>query len=144
MREICQENGDASGVSFWGYALDLVETLGVEGMSDEEEGVLETELDDGRIHAENVNRVLRMGWRHPSIGQFLEKVDATKELEKGIFRRGNRPKIPRVRVEDESQRPPPCGLPEGVFRTQYLEKLPDYAVVALRLLDRDFQVRLAK
>lgn len=144
MIEISEERNDPEGVAYWQYALDLVETLGVAGMSDEEEGVRETQFANGGMRTENVNRVLSLDWRHPEIRPFLEGVDQTKGLEATIFRRGKREAIPRVRVEEEGKRPPPTRLPQGVFDEDYLKRQPTYRIDNLRMSDRVFEVRSAQ
>lgn len=141
MIDISKERGEADSQAYWEYALDLIETLGHHGMSDEEEGVEEITLPGGRTREISINRVLLMDWRHPAIRPFFEELDKTKGAETELFKAAKREPVRRVRVAEASIRDPPVGLPEGVFRDGYLENLVDYRKDQLRLSDRGFEVR---
>lgn len=115
MVSYCRRQENSDGLAMWQYALAVVDRLGVDGMSEEEDG--EAEIEGTRTRVLNVLKSL---WRHDSITSLLHEVDRTRRVESKIFARAGGSIIPRIHVETlDDDRFPPRGLPPSFFKPGY-------------------------
>ncbi|KAJ3753864.1 hypothetical protein FB446DRAFT_607317, partial [Lentinula raphanica] len=135
----CRERNDHAGLTFWRYVLQVLDALGHDGMSDEEG----TEIDvnnQGFVRKHPAKKILVLYWRHPWFRDLFQRVDSAPAVEKLIFRRSRSSRMPRIAVSQQSQRPPPKGLPVTFFRPQYLESLLAVDKEDLQISDKRVEV----
>ncbi|KAJ3766050.1 hypothetical protein FB446DRAFT_654368 [Lentinula raphanica] len=128
------ERNRQPAVVFWSYVLTCLDKLKHDGMSDEEDGV----LNEGHENEEQVKFVLVADFRHPSLRQLFEIVDKTPGLEELIFKQTGRTRRKRVRIDKVSKRPPPKRLPTAFFRDGYLDSLMPHQREDLVLSRKEF------
>jgi hypothetical protein len=122
MVEVSKEVRDKEAEEFWTSALDALSTLGEDGMSDEETTEESTVVDGIQI-SRVVRKVKVLWYRHPNFRTTFLKVDETPENEPAIFSQQSRVFVERVRSGIVDYRNPPKGLPQDVFRPEYLQGL---------------------
>ncbi len=93
----------------------MVQHLGELGMSSEEED--EIEVEDTKV---SIYRVKVCIWREPRVVEYLRFVDA----QAGIFKKGQRgpTPAPRIRGHAPGISNAPCGLPESLYKAEWLKK----------------------
>ncbi|KAF8134116.1 hypothetical protein K438DRAFT_1787353 [Mycena galopus ATCC 62051] len=134
-----EEGKDAESSRTWLHMKDMLERLGKDGMSSEEEG----HRDKG-THVDDVYYVKLCAWRAKPITEYLQHLDE-KARELQIAGRAT----PRVRDElhGDSAAPPVAGLPEKMYDEQWLAQKSDFYVEEkLRVSQEAFEllVRLDK
>ncbi|KAF8827858.1 hypothetical protein HHX47_DHR4000941 [Lentinula edodes] len=123
MVQFCQDGGDESGITFWSYVIDALLVLGDGGMSDEESGDEDVVI-DGVSTKQDVKRVKILWFRHESFAPIFQQVDETPKVELKIFTQQGRLSVKRIRSNDVvDKRDPPKGLPQDIFRPEYLDEL---------------------
>lgn len=134
-----EEGKDAESSRTWLHMKDMLERLGKDGMSSEEEG----HRDKG-THVDDVYYVKLCAWRAKPITEYLQHLDE-KARELQIAGKAT----PRVRDElhGDSAAPPVAGLPEKMYDEQWLAQKSDFYVEEkLRVSQEAFEllVRLDK
>ncbi|KAL0568885.1 hypothetical protein V5O48_013087 [Marasmius crinis-equi] len=114
-----REEGDEFGKQYWAHALEVVSTLGPDGMSDESDAE-EVNHRGFTTTRDRVRQVKDLEWRHPSLRDLMMAIDNTPGVEKAIFAQTGRPRIRRVRVEQKDGRAPPRRLYRSFFKAGYL------------------------
>ncbi|KAF8906074.1 hypothetical protein CPB84DRAFT_1844719 [Gymnopilus junonius] len=99
----------------WEWLLDLVETLGEDGMSSDE-----SEIDDRT--ATVIYRVKNMPWRR-TISEEMDLIDKQRATAHIFSKKGSKP-MPRMRGGGESRRDEVEELPKGIYNKDWLKKLP--------------------
>ncbi|KAJ3887367.1 hypothetical protein GG344DRAFT_30746, partial [Lentinula edodes] len=122
MEEFCQEIDDQGGKSFWTYMVDSLLVFEEGGMSDEEDGEEDVVI-DGVETKQDIKLVKDLWFRHESFGLQFQMVDETPKSEPEIFTQQGRLSVKRVRTNIIDKRDPPKGLPQDVFRLEYLQRL---------------------
>ncbi|KAJ7052693.1 hypothetical protein C8F01DRAFT_1331869 [Mycena amicta] len=117
----------ADDLETWERLLEILERLGEQGMSSEEED--ELEVNDAKIL---VYKVKICVWREPSISDYWRLVDAQTAL----FKKNHRGPLPAPRIRGMDAQsgiaPAPCGLPKVLYSQEWLKRqTPAY----LRMLD---------
>ncbi|KAJ7450349.1 hypothetical protein FB451DRAFT_1410342 [Mycena latifolia] len=118
--EIKTDEGIAGDIATWERLLEMVEHLGEQGMSSEEED--EIEVDDAKIL---IYRVKLCIWREPRVVEYLRFVDA----QMAIFKKHHRghPASSRIRGGVAGSSKAPCGLPKSLYNGEWLkEATPTY------------------
>lgn len=138
MEKITQSRKDEQGLAFWRYVANLVDELGAEGMSDEEEVEVPVE---GRQTTRKAKKILKMPWRNPHIEQLMLRLDETPHLEAHIFSRSGSKKMERFRCEELSSRLPPSGYRCSYFSPKWLTTLMDYELKDLKIRVPDIPMR---
>ncbi|KAJ4497511.1 hypothetical protein C8R41DRAFT_917549 [Lentinula lateritia] len=116
MIKVSRECNDNASIEFWSYGLNVMEILGDQGQSDEEDITLDVEVEGDLI-------------------RIMEKAPA---LEKLLFHRASAKHILRIRSDKLSHRPSKSGYPREFFREDYLSALLPHEVADLNLGDGDF------
>ncbi|KAJ7429484.1 hypothetical protein B0H11DRAFT_1944742 [Mycena galericulata] len=113
--EIKMDEGNAGDIATWQRLLEMVEHLGEQGMSSEEED--ELEMDDTKVL---IYRVKICIWREPRVVEYLRFVDAQTAL----FKKNQRGPhaASRVRSGAPGSSKAPCGLPESLYNGEWLKK----------------------
>lgn len=116
----------------------MLEKLGTEGMSSEEEGVEKMA---------NINvpvfRVRLCAWRAPEIGEYFKYID--KEGDNPAIRgtRGSRT-LPRIPIEETGTSSAPTGLPRKMYNPMWLERKesarPGWVVDELKVSKEVFEL----
>ncbi|KAK7032110.1 hypothetical protein VNI00_013480 [Paramarasmius palmivorus] len=116
---------DLVELEFWTYIFSVIETLGHDGMSDEEGEDEEEIMDGGLPTTRHVRKVLVLPWRHPSLQQLVQFVDQIPQEESLLFKQtGRHPMYPRQRIDKQSSRKSiPKGLHVSFFNPDYMTKL---------------------
>ncbi|KAL1724616.1 hypothetical protein EV714DRAFT_278489 [Schizophyllum commune] len=141
MRRASQEVKYEAGERFWSYVLRVMETLGFDGMSDEESDEEEVTYSNNFKAKVRYRKVLKLEWRHPSLRSVFEKVDAAPILAQAFFNSmASKNKLRRVRVEQLSARDVPKKLPKALFDPEFLEGLTPVRAFMLDLTDEPFQL----
>jgi hypothetical protein len=140
MIRICEQYGNEEQAEFWRYTLRGLDILKHPGMSDEEDGTEEI-IVDGVVTEREVRLVKDLWFRHESFRDVFQIVDDTRGTETMIFSQAGRTRIPRKRVEDLDMRQPPVGLPQSMFREEYLDELHDYEIDDLEFSTEEFHIR---
>ncbi|KAJ3804652.1 hypothetical protein F5876DRAFT_18858, partial [Lentinula aff. lateritia] len=122
MEEVCQEIDDQGGKSFWTYMVDSLLVFEEGGMSDEEDGEEDVVI-DGVETKQDIKLVKDLWFRHESFGPQFQMIDETPKSEPEIFTQQGRLSVKRVRTNIIDKRDPPKGLPQDVFRLEYLQRL---------------------
>jgi hypothetical protein len=93
----------------------MVQHLGEQGMSSEEED--EVEVDNTKIVVYKVNLCI---WREPRVVEYLHFVDAQTAL----FKKDQRGPTPasRMRGGVPGSSKAPCGLPKSLYNSKWLKK----------------------
>ncbi|KAJ3748277.1 hypothetical protein EV360DRAFT_56927, partial [Lentinula raphanica] len=120
-----RERDNKDDETFWLYAMDSLQVLGEDGMSDEEAGVEDIEIDGIKSHQE-VRLVKTLPFRHESFRSLFKIIDETPQTEPVIFTQAAQSSIKRHRSNIVDYRSPPCGYPEGIYSQQYLDRLLRY------------------
>ncbi|KAH7871310.1 uncharacterized protein C8R40DRAFT_1174732 [Lentinula edodes] len=136
MVQFCQDGGDESGITFWSYVIDALLVLGDGGMSDEESGDEDVVI-DGVSTKQDVKRVKILWFRHESFAPIFQQVDETPKVELKIFTQQGRLSVKRIRSNDVvDKRDPPKGLPQDIFRPEYLDELFPHQKKQFRILTK--------
>jgi hypothetical protein len=128
----------APDLKTWEYFRDMLEMLGPEGMSSEEEGVENI----GNVKV-SVFRVKLCTWRAPQIAQYFKYID--KEGDNPAIRgtRGSRT-APRIPIEDTGALSAPPGLPQNMYNPMWLDakerSRPGWVVDELRISKEAFEL----
>jgi hypothetical protein len=139
MIQVTKENNDQQGEQFWMYALESVMMFGKKGMSDEEDAE-ESVVVDGCQTTQPVRRVQILWFRHVSFRKLFQIIDETPKKEPGVFTQQGRTSVKRVRSDIVDRRDPPKGLPESVFRREYLETLLPYQRAQFDIRKKPFKI----
>ncbi|KAF9032328.1 hypothetical protein BDZ89DRAFT_948294, partial [Hymenopellis radicata] len=105
---------DHSNIEYWSFVLRAVVDLGVEGMSDEE---------DGPACAEPVKYTLSPTFRHFDFENLFDRVDETRSTEVTLFDQSGRGRLRRIRTAKTVTRDPTKPLPPSFFHPEYLNRL---------------------
>lgn len=122
----------------WEYFREMLERLGSEGMSSEEEGVEKM----GNINV-SVFRVRLCAWRAPEVSEYLRYID--KEGENPAIRgtKGSRTS-PRIPSEEIGVSPAPSGLPRKLYNPAWLGRQeisrPGWVVDELQISKEAFEL----
>jgi hypothetical protein len=141
MVEFAQNTQNPELEEYWAYALQSLHILQHDGMSEEEDAEENITTEDGVATKRSVRIVKILWFRHESFRKLFAIIDATRGLEDLIFRQSGRPRIPRKRVDDVDYRLPPKGLPESIFRQEYLNGLSEYQKDELEFSTEAFEIR---
>ena len=139
---VSRNRRDNAAEEFWSYVLVVVDTLGHNGMSDEEED--DEEMEDARGGSRILVRkikILKSSWRHEYFEELFHYVDMTRLFEQHIFRAHGGKSVERERVDQVSERLPPKNIPRSFFREGYFDGKMDVEVDLLRLSPRDIPLR---
>jgi hypothetical protein len=115
----------------WKWLRDLIMTLGTDGMSSEESDV------DRMLNAK-VLRVNVQEWRRLGIDEYVELIDAERQIDEGGYKEAGSKPTPRIRAPDQnktSNRKPAVGLPAALYDETWLAGLDDY--------DREFILQVS-
>ncbi|KAJ7648910.1 hypothetical protein B0H17DRAFT_1147866 [Mycena rosella] len=118
--QIKTDDGIAGDIETWERLLEMVEHLGEQGMSSEEED--EVEVDGAKVLIYKVKLCL---WREPRVVEYLRFVDAQTAL----FKKNKRGPVAasRIRSGAPGSSKAPCGLPKSLYNGQWLKKAtPSY------------------
>jgi hypothetical protein len=122
MKAVSRERVQPEDEEFWDYLATLTAMLSDGGMSDEEPSS-DTVTNEHGVYV-NAMKVRRSRWRNNYFRPLYIAADAIPNLETYIFKMLGQPKMPRVRVDDVSWRPPPKHrLPRSFFEPGYLANL---------------------
>lgn len=99
----------APDLTTWHYFRDMLEKLGTEGMSSEEEGVEKMATINVPVF-----RVRLCAWRAPEIGEYFKCID--KEGDNPAIRgtKGSRT-LPRIPIDEVGTSSAPTGLPRKMY-----------------------------
>ncbi|KAJ7112189.1 hypothetical protein C8R44DRAFT_741895 [Mycena epipterygia] len=113
--EIKRAEGIATDIETWERLLEMLEHLGPQGMSSEEED--EVEVDDAKVF---IYRVKLCIWREPLVVEYLRFVDAQTAL----FKKHQRGPTPASRIRNGAcgSSKAPCGLPRSLYNRDWLKK----------------------
>ena len=141
MVRVSFERGDSNAVAVWKYIFKLLDRIGHNGMSDEEDDEMLLQGDDGKLRKTLVKKILRSIWRHPYFQDLFAFIDKLPEVESLIFRLSGVRRIPRIRVDQVSKREAPPGLPRSFYWDEYLEGKPSFIQVKeLKISDEKFDL----
>ncbi|KAK7442266.1 hypothetical protein VKT23_016237 [Stygiomarasmius scandens] len=142
MIQVCRERNDKEGEKMWQYVLRCLEKLKHDGMSDEEDGMLEATV-NGQKTITRARKVLQLPWRHKSFRGLFEMVDGVRGAEVSIFSQQGRSPLQRIHVDtSSSHRIPPKHLPGSFFNPDYIKeasKFP-YQLSDLRISKKHFPI----
>ncbi|KAJ7860872.1 hypothetical protein B0H14DRAFT_2576431 [Mycena olivaceomarginata] len=113
--EIKTGEGNTGDVETWRRLLEMVQHLGQQGMSSEEED--EVQVDDANIFIYKVKVCI---WREPRVVEYLRFVDA----QTGLFKKHQRGPTPASRIRNgvPGTSEAPCGLPKSLYNSEWLKK----------------------
>ncbi|KAJ7831955.1 hypothetical protein B0H14DRAFT_2592379 [Mycena olivaceomarginata] len=113
--EIKTGEGNTGDVATWRRLLEMVQHLGQQGMSSEEED--EVQVDDAKVLIYKVKVCI---WREPRVVEYLRFVDA----QTGLFKKHQRGPTPtsRIRSGAPGTSEAPCGLPKSLYNGEWLKK----------------------
>ncbi|KAJ7121076.1 hypothetical protein C8R44DRAFT_877387 [Mycena epipterygia] len=113
--EIKRAEGIATDIETWERLLEMLEHLGPQGMSSEEED--EVEVDDAKVFIYIVKLCI---WREPLVVEYLRFVDAQTAL----FKKHQRGPTPALRIRNGAcgSSKAPCGLPRSLYNRDWLKK----------------------
>ncbi|KAF9016997.1 hypothetical protein BDP27DRAFT_1458506 [Rhodocollybia butyracea] len=137
MITVCEEHHDEDGKSFWQWALNVLDLAGHDFMSDEET----TSVLDTRVLSVPVKKVMLMKWRHPYFLRLFVFIDVTTGMEEEIFQKIGKAAFRRVRSQEETTWPPPCGRPKAFYALVYLSMLKAPQLAALKMTEEVFVLR---
>ena len=142
MVAVSQQREDAGAIEMWRYIWELVDILGPNGMSDEEddEEYLQGDDDDG-FRKTPILKVLQSEWRNKYFNVIFTRLDKLPRVEERIFRLYGKPRIPRYRVDQVSGRKAPPYLPRSFFAPSFLKKMPGYKQRDLKMREEPFLLR---
>lgn len=135
---------DSSAVlelEFWQWALVVLEKMGFEFQSDEEEVVERRVESSGRVIRVSVKEVLQLSFRHPYFDQFVTFIDSTLGEESAIFQRLGAPAMERVRTTKTSSWPPPPKRPQSFYAPVFLHLLLPHQIAKLAMDQESFPLR---
>ncbi|KAJ7100587.1 hypothetical protein B0H15DRAFT_796340 [Mycena belliarum] len=118
--EIKTDEATADDIQTWQRLLEMVQLLGEQGMSSEEEDMME--VDDAQMLVYKVKVCIL---REPSVVEYLRFVDA----QAAVFRKNQSGPTPhpRVRTSMAGSSKAPCGLPQSLYSRKWLRKqTPNY------------------
>ena len=141
MHRVSIQRNDVAAAEMWKYVWEATDRLGHNGMSDEEDDEMALQQPDGIVRPTLVRKILKSNWRHRyfvDLYKFLDKVPGVEEL---VFRLCGKPRIPRVRVEQVSERTPPVHLPASFYSPSYLQKRSKFLIRDLKLSPDPFPLR---
>ncbi|THV01598.1 hypothetical protein K435DRAFT_654876, partial [Dendrothele bispora CBS 962.96] len=143
MIRVCRERDDQEGERMWQYVLRCLGKLKHEGMSDEEDGMVEATVNGQQI-VTRVRKVMRLSWRHSSFRDLFEIVDSVRGAEPSIFTQQGRTPLQRVRVDALATpgRDPPKRLPESFFDADYIQEASrfSYQLSDLQISKKPFPI----
>ncbi|KAJ7123791.1 hypothetical protein C8R43DRAFT_958945 [Mycena crocata] len=134
--EIKETEGKTSDIETWKRLLEMVEHLGEQGMSSEEED--EVEVDNTKVI---VYRVKLCVWREPRVVEYLRFVDAQTALFKQ-HQRGPNP-ASRLRSGAPGYSKAPCGLPKSLYNNEWLKKATPAYLRELKVSKQVFELFVA-
>ena len=139
MLHLCRSRGDQNSLQFWTLVANVLDEIGTDGMSEEEDGEAE-HIMNGRTNVTNIKNVLYLPWRNPQITAIFKEIDKMPGIEKELFSRQGTTKKQRVRVSRATMRRPPENLNRSCFDAGYLSKLTPHEVDALKFKAGDMVV----
>ena len=141
MLQVSVQRNDPDAVAVWKYVWSLIDKLGHNGMSDEEDDEMVLQQPDGTMRLTHVRKILKLIWRHPYFSELFKFLDKLPGVEDLVFRLCGKQRIERVRVEQESDREPPPNLPKSFYRPNYLEQIPSYRIRDYKLSTERIRLR---
>ncbi|KAJ3872661.1 hypothetical protein F5051DRAFT_432843 [Lentinula edodes] len=135
-KEYAKQHGDIGLV--WKKLVEILELLGVDGQSDEEEAVRYT-TSGKRVY---VIEILLCSWRAADITRYMMLIDEVYEQGKAFTsnKRGSKGQT-RERVQRESKRDATPKLPSSFYDSVWLETQDDWYIEdVLRISPADFQL----
>ncbi|KAK6988359.1 hypothetical protein R3P38DRAFT_3291134 [Favolaschia claudopus] len=136
--EVKIAEGTALDIKRWERIADVIQRLGVAGMSSEEEA--DVTVDGGKVRLYKIKLCL---WREPSIANILGFVDAQT-----LLRKANQPgpkPAPRVRNAGHGPgvAPAPRGLPRSLYNNEWLKGQTPAFVETLQISKEAFELFVA-
>ncbi|KAJ6532083.1 hypothetical protein B0H19DRAFT_1081979 [Mycena capillaripes] len=134
--EIKQAEGFAGDIETWERLLEMIEHLGPQGMSSEEED--EVEVEDAKVF---IYRVKLCIWREPRVVEYLWFVDAQTAL----FKERQRGPTPASRIRNGvcGSSKAPCGLPKSLYNREWLKKKTPAYLKELKVSKEAFRLFVA-
>ncbi|KAJ7022264.1 hypothetical protein C8F04DRAFT_1272811 [Mycena alexandri] len=134
--DIKKDDGISADIVTWERLLEMLELLGEQGMSSEEED--EIEVDNTKII---IFKVKLCVWREPRIVNYLRFVDAQTAL----YKKHKRGPIThsRVRTGDPGSSKVPRGLPMSLYNSTWLKKATPAYVKNLKISKEAFKLFVA-
>ncbi|KAJ7473911.1 hypothetical protein B0H11DRAFT_1918717 [Mycena galericulata] len=134
--EIKSGERNAGDIKTWERLLEMIEHLGEQGMSSEEED--EIEMDDIKVR---IFRVKLCVWREPRVVEYVRFVDAQTAL----FKKKQRGPIPasRIRSDTPGSSKAPCGLPKSLYNGEWLKKSTPAYLKELKVSKEEFGLFVA-
>ncbi|KAJ7759955.1 hypothetical protein B0H16DRAFT_1720176 [Mycena metata] len=134
--EIKKVEGVAADIATWERLLRMVELLGEQGMSSEEED--ELEADDAKVLVFKVKICI---WREPRVVEYLRFVDAQTALFKK-HQVGPIP-APRIRTRAVGNSKVPRGLPKSLYNSKWLKNATPAYLNELKVSKEVFELFVA-
>ncbi|THH26686.1 hypothetical protein EUX98_g7503 [Antrodiella citrinella] len=134
----CRANGDPDGEEFFHHAMEVVDRLGVDGMSEEESGMAEVTVSGMTLPSRSIKKVKKLEWRSEAAGKILHTIDELRDASERPFGQRGRNAFVRVPHPQPSQRPPPKGLTVVMYDADWISRLREHEVERLQLSDEDF------
>ncbi|KAJ6569320.1 hypothetical protein B0H19DRAFT_1066076 [Mycena capillaripes] len=131
-----RDEGIAGDIETWVRLLELLEHLGEQGMSSEEED--EVEVDDAKVVIYKVKLCI---WREPELVKYFRFVDAQTAL----FKKHQRGPTPasRIRSGAPGSAKAPRGLPKSLYNPEWLKKLTPACRKELKVSKEAFELFVA-
>ncbi|KAJ6459694.1 hypothetical protein DFH09DRAFT_1348902 [Mycena vulgaris] len=134
--EIKKDEGVAADIATWERLLQMIELLGEQGMSSEEED--EIEVDDAKVLVFKVKLCI---WREPRVVEYLRFVDAQTALFKK-HQQGPAP-APRIRTRAAGSSKVPRGLPKSLYNNEWLKNAKPGYLNELKVSKEVFELFIA-
>ncbi|KAJ7193736.1 hypothetical protein GGX14DRAFT_588091 [Mycena pura] len=131
-----KEEDSAVDLETWKRLLKIVQYLGPEGMSEEEE---QTQMVEGtRVTTYKIKLCV---WREPTVADYMRGVDMQTKQFQQIH--GGRAPAPRIRVQEVGTSKPPKGLPKCLYNSEWLGTLTPRVVTELKISKQAFALFVA-
>ncbi|CAK5275885.1 unnamed protein product [Mycena citricolor] len=131
-----KEADNAEDIVTWKRMLELLELLGVGGMSEEEETSATI-----KGHKIKTYKIKLCVWREPAIADYMRMVDAQTTRFQALH--NGTKSAPRVRDQTKGSRPPPKGLPKCLYKPDWLSSLTTKEVKELKVSKEAFALFVA-
>ncbi|KAJ3806468.1 hypothetical protein F5876DRAFT_25553, partial [Lentinula aff. lateritia] len=112
MMRIAQALNNREQYGCWSEIFDSISRLGTAGMSDDEQ------ISDPQ--GQHGITVYAPVFRNPYFTELFSKIDSTRGLEKHLFVRVGRYRLPRICGRERIERSPPANLPSSYYQADYL------------------------
>ncbi|KAJ7919769.1 hypothetical protein B0H13DRAFT_2320060 [Mycena leptocephala] len=117
MKAIRLQEGNHADAELFQNAGDVVKALGNDGMSSEEERVRKRVTKSGQVKMKTVLAIKLLGWREVVVDKQVKMLDWYHRHQKKRGCTG----YDRVRVNDQSESPPPLKLARNLFDPRWLK-----------------------